>query len=336
MKSSSGSLSKLLDALAGNNRTGIPPIWLMRQAGRYLPEYRHMRKKHSFLELIRSGELLAEVTLLPLKKLPLDAAIIFSDLLTPLDMLGVKWSIEEEVGPVVEPCDVNKLSSAPALEKVSYLSDGIKWAKQELKVPLLGFCGAPFTVASYLIEGKSSKTLTKTRAMLYQEPANFAHLLDLLADVAIDYLKMQIDAGVDALQLFDSWADFLTPSAFARFALPYWRKIHEGIGKKVPLIFYCRGAHASLEQMAALDAPLSLDWQCDLFGVRKKLGPQVVLQGNLDPCALFGPPEPHASALLQNMGKDPAFIFNLGHGILPETPLAHVERLIAHVKGGKW
>lgn len=330
----------LLDALKCKNKSR-PPIWLMRQAGRYMPEYRALRAKHTFLEMCHHPELIAEVTQLPLRTFGLDAAILFSDILVIPEALGVGLRFDEGIGPIIErplrdKQGVEQLPKTSMKDHLSYVTEGIKLLLPELKVPLIGFSGAPFTLASYMIEGGGSRDLRKTKQWMVRDPESFHQLLSKLADCVIEYLNMQIDAGVQALQLFDSWAHFLSHDHFDEFSAAYMQKILKGIKPNVPVIVFCRGSSIFAEQLAAIKpAAVSLDWQCDLAKVRQKLGPQICLQGNLDPDILYAPESvirKEANALLRKMKGDPGFIFNLGHGMNPDMSPDAVKALVDAVK----
>jgi uroporphyrinogen decarboxylase len=332
--------TRLLDALKGKNQ-GRPPMWLMMQAGRYLPEYRALRLKHSFLEMCHTPELIAEVTTMPLRRFEFDAAIVFSDILTIPEALGVGLRFDESVGPIIErplrsAGDVKALPSIDIREKLSYVAKGIKLLKPTLKVPLLGFCGAPFTLASYMIEGSSSRNLHATKKWMLQDPTSFHALLDKLSDDVITSLNMQIDAGVDAVQVFDSWANVLSPSHFQEFSLKYIDKIVKAIQPKAPVIVFCKGSSVFAPLIAKI-APnaISLDWNSDIHSIRKSLPSSIALQGNLDPDSLFAPIptlKKELKSLLTSMKGNPSYIFNLGHGILPDTPLDAVHALVDTVK----
>ncbi len=325
---------RLLDALQGKNQ-GRPPLWLMRQAGRYLPEYRALRGRYSFLEMCHTPELVAEVTLLPFRHFAFDAAIVFSDILTIPEALGVGLRFEEQAGPIIErplktAADIHALPHVEIGEKLNYLAQGIKLLKPTLQVPLLGFCGAPFTIASYMIEGKSSRDLHTTKRWMLQDPDSFHKLLDKLTNDVIASLAMQIEAGVDAVQLFDSWANVLTPAHFSRFSLPYIKKIIGAIQHKVPVIVFSRGPFAKLIA-AAQPTAISIDWNQEMGAMRQAIPNTIALQGNLDPDCLFAPLpriREEVNTLLTAMRGDPGFIFNLGHGILPQTPLESVHALL--------
>lgn len=334
---------KLLDALHGRNQ-GRPPVWLMRQAGRYMPEYRALRAKHTFLEMCHNPELIAEVTQMPLKAFGMDAAILFSDILVIPEALEVGLRFEDAVGPIIDrplvnPTDVDNLPKRGMKEALNYVAEGIRLLKPSLKVPLLGFSGAPFTIASYMIEGKSSRDLRKTKKWMLNDPVSFHKLLDQLADCAIEYLHMQIDAGVDAVQIFDSWAGYLAYPQFQEFSLAYLDKITKSIQPRVPVILFCKGTSAFVPEMAKL-APscISVDWNARLSDLRKALPKTIALQGNLDPDVLMGPLDVvrrEVNRLLDEMQGDPAYIFNLGHGITPHIPVDAVKTLVESVQSSR-
>lgn len=332
-------MARFLDALKGTNR-GRPPVWLMRQAGRYLPEYRAIRQRHTFEEMAHTPELIQEVTELPLKRYPLDAAILFSDILVILEALGKSFQIVDSVGPVIQdpvrsPQDVLNLSSIPAHEALSYVSQGILGLKRSLKVPLIGFCGGPFTVASYLIEGGSSKQMGKTFRFLYREPESFRLLLEKIADASAEYLKMQVEAGVDAIQIFDTWSGELSAASRAT----HWRPTMQNLvnaakGLGVPVTLFVKADSVFFQEIPRLGFNgLSLDCRCRLAEVRKVL-PSITLQGNLDPYLLFASKEHIQSEVnkqLHEMKNDTRYICNLGHGVLPDTDPAAVQTLVETV-----
>lgn len=330
----------LLDALQGTNASR-PPIWIMRQAGRYLPEYRALRSRYSFLEMCHTPELIREVTLQPIKAFQMDAAILYSDILMIPEALGVGLRFEESKGPIIERplktfSDVSSLQKINVSESLNFVAEGIKLLKKELTVPLIGFCGAPFTVASYMIEGGSSKDLRKTKQWMIRDPESFHRLLDKIADDSIDYLKMQVNAGVQALQIFDSWANFLSHRHFQEFSLRYLKKIKDTLPTHIPLIIFCRGSSVFAEQLATIKPQgISVDWQADLASLRQKIPQPIALQGNLDPDILYAKPEVirrEATYLLESMRGDPAFIFNLGHGMNPDMSPDAVKVLVETVK----
>jgi uroporphyrinogen decarboxylase len=332
--------TKLLQALNGEN-VGRPPVWLMRQAGRYMPEYRAIRARHSFLEMCRNPEIIAEVTQLPIQAFGMDAAILFSDILLVADALGVGLSFEEG-GPVIaRPLqtenDIDKLPTIDVQEKLSHVAMGIKLAQIALEVPLIGFCGAPFTVASYMIEGGTSRDLLKTKQWMLNHPQSFSKLLNKILDTTISYIEMQVQAGVDAIQIFDSWANYLSWGQFIEFSFHYMKELVERVRNlNIPIILYCRGSSVFASKLVeAAPQAISLDWNCDLASMRRVVPFNIALQGNLDPDVLFAPAskiEQEVRQLLTNMHGDPAFIFNLGHGIKPDTPYQAVKTLVDTIK----
>lgn len=331
----------LLDALACENRAR-PPIWLMRQAGRYMPEYRALREKHSFSTMYKEPELAAKVTCLPIDTFGFDAAILFSDILVMAEAFGLGLHFEEKVGPIIDnplstEQDVDGLVIPKIDEKLHYVFKAIKMLKPQLKVPLIGFCGAPFTVASYMIEGKSSKDLKKTKRWMLSHPESFHRLLDKIAVSTIDYLKKQIEAGVDAIQIFDSWANTLAFPQFQEFSYAYLQKIRQELSQtNIPVILFCRGSSVFAEDLARMNPScISLDWNCDIVKMRNRIPKHVALQGNLDPDVLYASKEilkKEIERILKGMKGDPAFIFNLGHGIMPDTPVDAVKMLVECVK----
>jgi len=329
--------SCFLDAIQGKN-TGRPPVWLMRQAGRYLPEYQRIRAQHSFWEMCHNPDLIVEVTQLPLQRYAMDAAVLFSDILFVPEILGCGVSFIEGVGPVLEHKiatreDVQALPQPSVGEALQPVYTAIRRLKQELEVPLIGFCGGVYTVASYMIEGRSSRDLPNTKRWMYEDPEGFHHLLQRLTDLSIEHLNEQAAAGADVLQVFDSWAQTLPHRQFMEFSLPYMRKIVEALQPTgVPVLLFCRGSSAYYSELATVQpAGISLDWNADLAHVRRQVGPNLALQGNLDPQLLCCKPEVverEVQALLRQMQGDPAFIVNLGHGITPEAHLDSVQALV--------
>ncbi|MCE5293572.1 MAG: uroporphyrinogen decarboxylase [Chlamydiales bacterium] len=322
------------DALHGNNQQKRPPVWLMRQAGRYMHEYQSLRKKHDFLSLCHNPELICQVTHLPIDAFGFDAAILFSDILLILEPLGFDLRFYDDVGPVIaNPLEIGGiLQRRSVVSKLDFALQGIKLLKNSLKVPLLGFAGAPFTVASYAIEGKSSRDMRKTKKWLLEDPDSFDKVLDVIADCTIEYLNAQLDAGCEAVQIFDSWAMHLAGPQFERFVKNPLEKITKGL-KKAPILF-CRGTSAFTKKLADINPQaLSFDWTCNLKDIRAHTN--ICLQGNLDPDILLTNPQTvvrEARALLDTMKHDPAFIFNLGHGIHKDTPRENVQALVDCVK----
>lgn len=319
------------------------PIWLMRQAGRYLPEYRKLRERYQMLELIRQPELAVEITLQPLRRFDLDAAIIFSDILPPLESMGVELKFVAGDGPVIpQPVrnrhDICGLAQPEAEEIAPYTQKAIEMAARELagRLPLIGFAGGPFTLAGYLTEGHSSRDFAHARAMMYQDPDAWHALMDKLSTLVGNYMQAQVRAGAQALQLFDSWVGTLGPDDYVEYVLPYSRRcIDMARSTGVPVIHFSTGTAGMLELIQAAGSDvIGLDWRVGLSQARARLGDGVALQGNLDPMALIAPRrllrERAASILRQAEGK-PGHIFNLGHGVLKETPIDQVEDLVEFV-----
>jgi uroporphyrinogen decarboxylase len=331
-----------LDALHNKNQASHPPCWLMRQAGRYMPEYRALREKHSFLDMVKTPELAAKVTELPITQFEMDAAILFADILIITDALGYPVHFEETVGPVFEKKietveAIETLSFSPPQETLPYIQQTIQLLKPRLKIPLIGFAGAPFTVACYLLEGKTSKEFSITKKWLYRNPEAFHKLLSKLTDLTIKYLEMQIDAGVDAVQLFDSWAHIVSPDHFTTFIAPYHKRIIDAVQKKnVPIITFCRGCAGSIKTWAATHPnAISVDWSCSLSEIRRSVAPGIALQGNLDPSVLYGTPDTirrEVRRLVSSMKGDHGYIFNLGHGVFPDISPDAVRTLVEAVK----
>ncbi|MBF6058766.1 uroporphyrinogen decarboxylase [Thiomicrorhabdus heinhorstiae] len=324
------------------------PVWMMRQAGRYLPEYRATRKQAgSFMDLCRNKELACEVTLQPLERFPLDAAILFSDILTIPDAMGLGLRFETGEGPVFDKpvrtmADAKKLYVPDMGSDLGYVMDAVSTIRKALdgRVPLIGFSGSPWTLATYMVEGGSSKTYSIIKAMMYDEPATLHHILDVLADSVIAYLNAQIEAGAQAVQIFDTWGGVLTPRDYKEFSLRYMHKIVDGLkrendGRKVPVILFTKGGGQWLEAMAetGCDA-LGLDWTTDIDEARARVGDQVALQGNMDPSILYASPErirQEVAYILEKFGTGSGHVFNLGHGIHPEVKPEHAEAFIKAV-----
>ena len=327
--------------------TPYTPIWLMRQAGRYLPEYNAMRSKAgSFLALAKTPELACEVTLQPLERFALDAAIIFSDILTVPDAMGLGLHFVEGEGPKFErPVrteeDVGRLA-VPGLERLAYVFEAIALTRRALhgRVPLIGFCGSPFTLACYMVEGGASEDFRHLKTLLYSRPDLLHRILALNAQALIPYLNAQIEAGAQVVMIFDTWGGTLTEPAFKEFSLAYVRRVFSQVtrlnaGRLVPRILFTKGGGLWLESMVDCGADaLGIDWQTDLARARARVGHALALQGNLDPMALFGPPpaiEREARRVLEAYGAGAGHVFNLGHGISQHTPPESVHALIEAV-----
>lgn len=325
---------KFLNALRGCN-LGHPPLWIMRQAGRYLPSYRALRDRYTFVELIHNSALAAEVTLLPFKECAFDAAVLFSDILVVAELFGKQVHFPEGQPPRVDVpvTEADSLTAQSPQEILSCVRETISLVKPQLKVPLIGFCGGPFTLASYLIEG-GSKTLSETKKWLFTNPQSFHLLLQKITAASIEYVTMQVQAGVDAVQIFDSWTHVLAPAQFEEFSLSYLQIMTSQI--KVPVILFARGSSFRARELArASPAAISFDWQRDLKEISLELPPSIALQGNLDPDLLRGDVEilkKNAKALLASMKNHPGYICNLGHGVLPDTPVDNVKALVEVVK----
>jgi uroporphyrinogen decarboxylase len=315
------------------------PVWMMRQAGRYLPEYREIRSKHTFLEMCKTPEVAAEVTIQPVRRFEIDAAIIFADILLPLEPMGIGLEFAKGEGPVIHNpvrtmADVLKLRPIDAASQIEYLMKAIKIVLKELggKVPLIGFSGAPFTLASYIIEGGGSRNYEHAKTMMFAEPQAWHKLMEHLTGVIINYLNAQIDAGVQVVQLFDSWVGALGPSDYREFVLPHQKNVIAGIKKSVPLIHFAHGASHLLEMVSEAGGDvIGLDWRCDLDIAWKRVGFDKAVQGNLDPIALFGSQEfirKRTKEILDRAGGRNGHIMNLGHGILQQTPLENAAEFI--------
>ena len=319
--------------------TRYTPVWLMRQAGRYQKEYRALRKKYSFLEMCKTPELAAQVTLLPVEQLNVDAAIIFADILLPLEPMGIDFEFAKNEGPVFHQ-PIREMKQIDALRVIEpegdmpFLMEAIRTVRRELegKIPLIGFSGAPFTLASYVIEGGHSKNYILTKGMMYQNRPAWHGLMEKLADMLIRYLNSQIGAGAQAVQLFDSWVGCLSPQDYEEYVLPYSKKVIDGVDKRVPLIHFGTSSSTLLEGMKQAGGDvIGLDWREDLREAWNRIGHDVGVQGNLDPVILFGPVdriEKEVKRILERAEGRPGHIFNLGHGILPDTPVDNVVRLV--------
>jgi uroporphyrinogen decarboxylase len=337
-----------IEVLSGR-RQAVPPIWMMRQAGRYLPEYREVRAKAGgFLDLCFNPEFAAEVTLQPIRRFNFDAAIIFSDILVIPYALGRSVRFEVGEGPRLDPLDtpdkVGTLSSTGDFTKLEPVFEALRRVRRELdpKIALIGFCGAPWTVATYMVAGQGTPDQAPARLLAYRHPEAFAKIIDTVVENSITYLLGQLAAGADALQIFDTWAGVLPPREFQRWSVEPTRRIVEGVRKKVPdakIIGFPRGAGALLPGYVAatgVDA-VSIDWTTEPSLIREKVQSRVAVQGNLDPLVLIAGGDALDRSIddvLANYAQD-RLIFNLGHGIQPETPIAHVEQMVKRVRAYK-
>lgn len=315
------------------------PIWMMRQAGRYLKEYRDIRSKYSFIEMCKTPELVVEVTLQPVRRFELDAAIIFADILLPLEYMGIDFEFSKDDGPQIKnpvrtKKEVEKMRKFVIEEHMDYLLTSIKLVRKELdgKLPLIGFSGAPFTLASYIIEGGGSKNYIHTKTMMYKEPETWHLLMEKLVDMIIDYLNAQIKAGAQAVQIFDSWVGCLCPSDYNEFILPHQKRLFKGLDKSVPHIHFAFGASHLLKLVKEAGGDvIGLDWRIDLDDAWKLLNFETAVQGNLDPAALYGSRDyikRRVEDILKRAGNRNGHIFNLGHGILPTVPVDNAEYLV--------
>jgi uroporphyrinogen decarboxylase len=313
----------------------------MRQAGRSLPEYRAVRGTGSILDAIADPELSAEITMQPVRRYGVDAAILYSDIVVPAHAVGFGVDVKPGLGPVVDQpferaADLQRLRPLEPEIDTPYVLETVRQVVTEADVPLIGFAGAPFTVASYLIEGGPSRTYGKTKALMLGDPGLWHDLMERLADMAITSLRSQIDAGVSAIQLFDSWAGALSPSVYERCVLPYSRRVFEGVvDTGVPRIHFGVGTGEILPLMADAGSDVvGVDWRVPLDEARRRLGPDAILQGNLDPAVCLGPLEvieAEVADVLARNGGHPGHVFNLGHGVLPEIDPAVLERIVAQV-----
>lgn len=325
------------------------PVWLMRQAGRYLPEYRATRERAGdFLTLCKTPELACEVTMQPLDRYPLDAAILFSDILTIPDAMGLGLSLEEGEGPrfarpVRKVSDVDGLSAPDPEVETRYVMDAVRTISAELagRVPLIGFAGSPWTLAAYMIEGRSSPDFKLAKAFMLDEPKAMLRLLHLLSDAIVSYLNAQVRAGADALMIFDSWGGMLSPKHYRQFSLEPIERIVAGLdrehdGRRIPITVFSKGANEALESIAdsGCDA-VGLDWTIDIGEARRRIGDRVALQGNLDPAVLYAKPEcirEEVGHILDSFGSGTGHVFNLGHGLQPGMDPDHVGACVQAVR----
>jgi len=320
------------------------PIWIMRQAGRYLPEYRTIREKYDFLTMCKTPELAAEVTIQPVDILGVDAAIIFSDILVIPEAMGMPFEMNEGRGPVFyHPIrsdeDEKQLKEISAADDLKYVLDAISLAKKELdgRVPLIGFSGAPWTLLTYMVEGQGSKTFSNVKKLIYNNPELAHKILNKLTDAIADYLSAQIEAGADAIQIFDTWAGNLSSRDYLVFALKYVNQLILKIKRKdEPIVYFPKGVHYRMRTTADCGADvIGVDWTIDLAKARDKVGNKVAIQGNLDPTVLYAEPNfirREARKVLQSYGEGTGHIFNLGHGILPDINPDHAKVLVDYIK----
>ncbi|QJB33270.1 uroporphyrinogen decarboxylase [Chitinophaga oryzae] len=331
----------LLKALRGET-VSRTPVWMMRQAGRYLPDYIKLRDKYSFFERCENPELATEITVMPVDQVGVDAAIIFSDILVVPQAMGMEVQLVEKVGPLLpQPVkganDLQRLCVPDVHERLHYVFDALKLTKQTLagRVPLIGFAGAPWTLLCYMVQGKGSKTFDEAKAFCYQQPAVAHQLLQMITDTTIAYLKAQVAAGADTVQVFDSWGGLLSPVDFETFSLQYIRQIVAAMKDVCPTIVFAKGAWFALEDMAATGAHgLGIDWCIKPELARQFAGSNITLQGNFDPAKLLAPiPEIEKSVkeMLKGFGRQ-RYIANLGHGILPNVPVDHAKAFVETVK----
>jgi len=324
--------------------TSHVPVWIMRQAGRYLPEYRALRATEEFFTVVRTPELATEITLQPIERFPLDAAIIFSDILVVPQAMGLEVQMIKGRGPVfpeplVHPDDLKRLVVPDVKKELGYVYDALTLTRKTLngRVPLIGFCGAPWTLMAYMIEGGGSKTFSKSKSWLFKYPKDSHALLQAITDVLIDYVIAQVDSGAQLIQVFDSWAGLLSPRAFNEFALPYLKQVAEALGRErpeVPKTVFAKGAHYALESLSESGYNVvGLDWTMDPRQARERVRGKVALQGNMDPCMLYAAPEAiraEVKSILQQFGEG-GYIANLGHGMHPDHDPEHARVFIESV-----
>ncbi|MHB8482875.1 MAG: uroporphyrinogen decarboxylase [Nitrospiria bacterium] len=316
------------------------PVWMMRQAGRYLQEYQAIRAKVDFLTLCKTPELATRATLLPVDLLEVDAAILFSDILIPVEAMGMEVVFTEHKGPLFpKPIrseeEVKKLGVSSVEEKTAFVFEAIRMLRKELdqRMPLIGFSGAPYTLATYMIEGETSRQFNSIKKWMYRSPAILHQLLEKITQTIMVYVNAQIEAGAEAIQIFDTWAGALSGDEYRDFSFPYTRRLMSLIKKSgVPAILYINGGGLLINDMVATGADvISLDWRMDIRKIRKEYGKRVALQGNLDPCVLYAGPgtiRTQVKNILEKYGKGSGHIFNLGHGILPDTPFENAREMI--------
>jgi len=332
--------STFLDACY-SKKTDYTPVWYMRQAGRYLPQYRKLKGDKNILDIVRVPELAAEISLQPVSLLHVDAAVLYADIMIPLLGIGIDLEIVESIGPIItHPIktikDVQRFRDLEPEQDISYLLKTIKILRNDLPVPLIGFSAAPFTLASYLIEGKPSRDFVKTKSFIYSQPDAWKLLMEKLTDLIIIYLQSQVTVGIQAIQLFDSWVGCLSVEDYNNFVLPYSKKIFTSLRKlPVPLIHFGTNTAGMLDSFSSVDCDVvSIDWRMSVAAAWEIIGTKKGIQGNLDPVLLLGDfsvIKEHVDALFLSLPKRQGYIFNLGHGVLPTTPYKNILKLTEYV-----
>lgn len=326
-----------------SEKTERTPVWIMRQAGRYLPEYRAIRAKHDFLTMCKTPELASEVTVQPIDIIKTDAAILFSDILVIPEAMGMRLDVIESKGPVFDMpirsvAQIENLQTEGLIERLDYVMQAVEMTKEKLnnRVPLIGFSGSPWTLAAYMVEGKGSKNFDVIKSFVYNEPEAAQRLLQILADSVVEYLNAKIRAGCDAVQIFDTWASILSPHDFEEYSLKYIRYICERLETKgAPVIVFAKGVSSYINLAKLKCDVLGVDWSRNIGDVRREIGGAKGLQGNLDPTILFAPKEKireETDRVLRSYGKNAGHIFNLGHGITPKTPVENTQYFVECVK----
>jgi len=331
-----------LRTVKGEN-TERTPIWVMRQAGRYLPEYRAVREKADFITMCKTPELAAEVTIQPVDLIGVDAAIIFSDILVIPEAMGLEFTMNEGTGPVFpnpvrSASDLSRLAEFDPLDKLKYVMDAVSLTVKELdgRVPLIGFSGAPWTLLTYMVEGKGSKNFSKIKEFVYNERKTAHKILEMLTNVIIGYLKAKVSAGADTVQVFDTWGSILSPTQFEEFSKPYITRIVEELKPHSPVIVFAKGVNYNFSKLAEIGADAyGFDWTVDLAAVKKEIGDRAVVQGNMDPTILYAPKQTikdEADKILASLDSGHRHIFNLGHGILPDVKPENLKTLVDFIK----
>lgn len=331
----------LLRALKGE-KLERPPVWMMRQAGRYLPDFMKLKEKYSFFERVENPELASDITIMPVNQVGVDAAILFSDILVIPQAMGMDVQMIQGKGPhlpeyIKNPEDVNRFSEVDVADKLHYVFEAIKVTKSKLddEVPLIGFAGAPWTIFCYMVEGGGSKTWSNAKAFCYRYPNEAKILLQKITDVTINYLKMKVKSGVDAIQIFDSWGGILSAEMYSQFSMPFFKQIINALKNETFVISYPKGCWYALEDFARTGThAIGIDWTVTPQFGREKVGQDLVLQGNFDPCNLYAPiPEiiTNTNKMINEFGTE-RYIANLGHGILPDIPVDHAKAFVDTVK----